>query len=345
MNRFPVENIDKVEEATNAELASKATQLETSRTIKLTGDVTGSASFNGTGDASITATVADDSHNHTIANIDGLQTTLDNINDTIESAVSTAGASLEVSGTTLKLKDSSGNVLSTVTTQDTNTTYTAATAAPLVAGTAAVGTSTKYAREDHVHPVQTTLSTPNEIVRSFSTYGTAHTVLKTQSPNSGQAIITVSEPNSTDTYGHVLKIGGNGVTIIGSGESPNSCMSENVTVTNENTYIVSDNNIYFYTNGNTYANKKTATLDASGNLTIAGTLTASGGISASVTSAAKLTTARRITMPASYMYQKSSNAYVDFNGSSNVSFACNGCTGCSSACSGSCTGCSGHSGN
>ena len=34
----------------------------------------------------------------------------------------------------------------------------AATAAPKVASTAAVGTSTKWAREDHVHPVQTTVS-------------------------------------------------------------------------------------------------------------------------------------------------------------------------------------------
>lgn len=33
-----------------------------------------------------------------------------------------------------------------------------ATVAPLVAGTAAVGTSTKYAREDHMHPAQTTVS-------------------------------------------------------------------------------------------------------------------------------------------------------------------------------------------
>ncbi len=44
--------------------ASTATALATSRTISLTGDVTGSASFNGTANASITATVANDSHTH-----------------------------------------------------------------------------------------------------------------------------------------------------------------------------------------------------------------------------------------------------------------------------------------
>ena len=39
---------------------------------------------------------------------------------------------------------------------DTNNTYTAATATPLMDGEGAVGTSTKYAREDHVHPSDTT---------------------------------------------------------------------------------------------------------------------------------------------------------------------------------------------
>lgn len=56
--------------------SATATKLATARTISLTGDVTGSASFDGSANASITATVADDSHNHTIANVDNLQTTL-----------------------------------------------------------------------------------------------------------------------------------------------------------------------------------------------------------------------------------------------------------------------------
>lgn len=56
--------------------ASTATKLATARTLALTGDVTGSVSFDGASNATITATVADDSHNHTIANVDGLQTAL-----------------------------------------------------------------------------------------------------------------------------------------------------------------------------------------------------------------------------------------------------------------------------
>lgn len=57
--------------------AGSATVLETARTIGLSGDVSGSVSFNGSSDVTITATIADDSHNHTITNVDGLQTALD----------------------------------------------------------------------------------------------------------------------------------------------------------------------------------------------------------------------------------------------------------------------------
>jgi hypothetical protein len=60
----------------NASTASSAAQLTSARTISLGGDLSGSASFNGTSDITITAAVADDSHNHTIANVDGLQTAL-----------------------------------------------------------------------------------------------------------------------------------------------------------------------------------------------------------------------------------------------------------------------------
>lgn len=63
--------------ATTATTATTAATLATSRQIALTGDVTGTAMFNGSANITITAAVADDSHNHTIANVDGLQTALD----------------------------------------------------------------------------------------------------------------------------------------------------------------------------------------------------------------------------------------------------------------------------
>ena len=56
--------------------AGTATKLATAKTIALSGDVSGSADFDGSESITITATVADDSHNHIIGNVDGLQTAL-----------------------------------------------------------------------------------------------------------------------------------------------------------------------------------------------------------------------------------------------------------------------------
>lgn len=57
--------------------AGTATKLQTARTITLAGDLSGSTTFDGSGNVSITATVKDDSHNHVISNVDGLQSALD----------------------------------------------------------------------------------------------------------------------------------------------------------------------------------------------------------------------------------------------------------------------------
>lgn len=57
--------------------AASATVLQNARTIALAGDLSGSVSFNGGSNVTITGVVADDSHNHIISNVDGLQTALD----------------------------------------------------------------------------------------------------------------------------------------------------------------------------------------------------------------------------------------------------------------------------
>ena len=56
--------------------ATAADKLNTARAISLTGDATGSADFDGSEAISIAVTVADDSHNHVISNVDGLQDAL-----------------------------------------------------------------------------------------------------------------------------------------------------------------------------------------------------------------------------------------------------------------------------
>ena len=58
--------------------ATTAAALATARTIALTGGVTGSTLFDGSGNVSIPATIAPNSHSHSIANITGLQALLDN---------------------------------------------------------------------------------------------------------------------------------------------------------------------------------------------------------------------------------------------------------------------------
>lgn len=56
--------------------ATAADKLKTARAISLTGDATGSADFDGSEAINIAVTVADDSHNHIISNVDGLQDAL-----------------------------------------------------------------------------------------------------------------------------------------------------------------------------------------------------------------------------------------------------------------------------
>lgn len=59
--------------------ANSANKLTTARTITLSGDASGSVSFDGSGNVTLPVAIVDDSHNHIISNIDGLQDALDNI--------------------------------------------------------------------------------------------------------------------------------------------------------------------------------------------------------------------------------------------------------------------------
>ena len=90
--------------------STTATTLSTARTIALSGDATGSASFNGSANASIAVTIADDSHNHTVANVDGLQAQLTSIAASVGGSA-VASAAKWTSARTLSLSgDVSGSV-------------------------------------------------------------------------------------------------------------------------------------------------------------------------------------------------------------------------------------------
>lgn len=57
--------------------AVSASKLAAARSITLAGDLSGSVSFDGSANVTLTAAVVDDSHAHVIANVDGLQLALD----------------------------------------------------------------------------------------------------------------------------------------------------------------------------------------------------------------------------------------------------------------------------
>jgi hypothetical protein len=87
--------------------AAKADEWTTGRTITLTGDVTGtSAPWTGNGNISFVTTVADNSHDHTVANITGLSTTLGSVNTTLGSLTDSLSLKLNLAGGTM-----TGNLL------------------------------------------------------------------------------------------------------------------------------------------------------------------------------------------------------------------------------------------
>lgn len=93
--------------------ATTASKLQTARTITLSGDVSGSASFDGSSNITINATVADDSHNHVISNIDNLQSTLD-----AKASVSHTHTSSEITDFNEATQDAIGAILTDTSTID-----------------------------------------------------------------------------------------------------------------------------------------------------------------------------------------------------------------------------------
>ena len=175
-----ISTITGLQDALDAKLGSTATaaaasKLATARTISLTGDATGSVEFDGSDDVAITVSVADDSHNHTIANVDGLQTALDGKLATTGTA---AAASKLATARTITLSgdvtgsvsfDGSKNV--TITTDVPamrGATSSAAGAAGLVPAPTA-GSANKYLRNDG------TWATPPDTNTTYSNMGGSST--------------------------------------------------------------------------------------------------------------------------------------------------------------------------
>ena len=120
--------------------AGSATKLATARTIKLTGAVSGETTFDGSANAEIeVASIA-------AGNITGL------------SKVATTGAYADLSGTPDLADVATSGAYGDLTGTPTIPSASSSTDTPKDAGTAAVGTSTAYARADHVHAAQTSVT-------------------------------------------------------------------------------------------------------------------------------------------------------------------------------------------
>ena len=164
-----IANIDNLQTTLNGKLgksanAVSASKWATARTITLGGDCSGSVSIDGSANVTLTASVKDDSHNHTIANVDNLQSSLD-----AKLATSSANyvKTLSISGRNITVTKGDGST-STLTTQDTNTTYSdmkgATTSAAGTHGLVpapAAGNANRYLRSDATWqvPPNTTYST------------------------------------------------------------------------------------------------------------------------------------------------------------------------------------------
>lgn len=90
-----------------------------------------------------------------------------------------------------------------ITIEATDTKYTAASATPLMDGTASVGSSVRYAREDHVHPTDTSRVPTTRKVNGFSLGNDVTVIRKLGDIDSGGVTLRANyynENNTIETY-------------------------------------------------------------------------------------------------------------------------------------------------
>ena len=141
-------------------IATEAGKLSVARKISLSGDASGNVSFDGSTDVTLSVTVADDSHNHIISNVDGLQSALDGKVD--DSRVLTdVPLNAKFTDTVTTINGKTGAITKAdivalgIPAQDTNTTYSAATTS--AAGLMSAADKTKLdgiatGANNYVHP-------------------------------------------------------------------------------------------------------------------------------------------------------------------------------------------------
>ena len=213
-----------------------ADTLTTARTISLGGDLSGSASFNGSSNITITAAVADDSHNHVISNVDGLQTALDakQASGTYNTIIGT-DSDINTSGATvvdqLNMTDGVITSHSTRTLTLANLGYTGATNAnnyslPEATATARGGIEL--------------FSNTDQSVAANSVSSTAGRTYGIQLNSAGQAVVNVPW-SDTNTDTNTTYTAGSGLTLSGTEFSHSDTSSQSSSANSGRTYIQSIN--------------------------------------------------------------------------------------------------------
>ena len=87
-----------------------------------------------------------------------------------------------------------------------------ATVAPLMDGTAAVGTSTKYAREDHVHPTDTSRASASDMTTAQGNITSLQTSVSGITPHKESITIAYASWSGSDPYTQTVTISGATIT-------------------------------------------------------------------------------------------------------------------------------------
>lgn len=205
----------------NANTTGSAATLTTSRTIELSGDVSGSASFNGSANASITSTLANTAVTPaTYGSASAVGTvTVDSkgrITGASNTPIAIAQSAVTSLTTDLAAKANlaspalTGTPTSPTAAVDTNTTQIATTAFvlgqasssnPLALGSVAQGTSTRYARQDHVHPTTGLGLTSGTLAQFASTTSSQLAGVISDETGTGSLVFATSPTLTTPNIG------------------------------------------------------------------------------------------------------------------------------------------------
>ena len=126
--------------------ATTATTLQTARTISLSGDVSGSVSFNGSQNVDISAVIADDSHNHVVGNID-------NFNETVQDLVGAMFSGNTETGLSAVYQDSDGTIDLELTLDPTIELTGDVTGSGTMTNLGSVSFATTIADDSHNHTI------------------------------------------------------------------------------------------------------------------------------------------------------------------------------------------------